>query len=98
MTVSKVATFVAKIMVAILIGNVLFRIIAGASFDMPYSVEMPVKWLLRSLGHDDLTNADDMEVIVGLGVAVVTTVIGAFAVWGGHGVLRRLAARLRLHA
>lgn len=60
---------------------------------MQYGVARAVKGLLRALGHDELTDADDMEAIVGIAVAVVTIVIAAAFVWGVHVAIRRLARR-----
>ena len=90
---SKVVIFLAKAIAAFLVGDVLFHLIAGLPFDMPFSVEMALKRTLRTLGRGDLTDTDDIEDIAALVVAVVTTAVGVAVVWGGHALIRRLAVR-----
>ncbi len=86
-----ILVFVAKLIAAILIGRWLFGVIEHLPMDMPDSVEEATRWVLHGIGRDDLANADDMEVIVGTAVALLTTAIGVVLVWGGHGLARRWA-------
>ena len=88
-----VGVFLAKAVAAILLGNVLFRAAAALPFDMPYRVDMATRWLLRTLGRQDLANPDDMEVIVGLALAAIATAIGAIIVRGACALVGRLSAR-----
>lgn len=95
---AKLGIFLAKVAIAILLGNVLFHVVADLPFDMPYRVDAATRWLLHVFGSDGLANPDDMEVVVGFALAIVTTSVGVLLVWGGHGLFRRLTARRRLHA
>lgn len=95
---AKFAIFLAKAIIAILIGNVLFHVVVNLPFDMPYRLDMASRWLLHGLGRDDLANPDDMEIIVGLAAALMTTAVGAVIVWGGHALVKRMSAARRSHA
>ena len=95
MKTSKVAIFLAKALVAILIGNVLFRITAGLPSDMPSSVDAALRWAFHARGHGELANTDDMEAIAELAVIVATTAVGVAIVRGVHGVVRRLRRAAR---
>ena len=94
--VSKAVIFLAKAVAAFAIGYMLFQVIADLPFNMPLSVEMVLKLTLRALGHDDLTDTDDIENIAELVVIGVTLAFGVAIVWGGHALVRRLVARRSL--
>ena len=62
-------------------------------FNMPYPVDMGIRGFLHLIGHDELSNPDDMEVLAGGLYLVVCLLIVGVLVWAVNRALRRRTDR-----
>lgn len=66
--------------------------IARLPFDMPYAVDAFLRGAVRLIGHSELANPDDMEVLAGALYFVVSLVLVGAVVWLGNWLVRRRIA------
>jgi len=62
------------------------------SSDMPYPVDMFIRFCLSIAGRDDLANPDDMEVLSALLYWFIATLLVGLLIYLGKRVLRRYLA------
>ncbi|RKP51242.1 hypothetical protein D7S89_06495 [Trinickia fusca] len=62
-------------------------------FNMPYAVDMFIRGALRLVGHSELANPDDMEVLAWLLYFVVSLLFVGGLVWLGNWVIRGYVSR-----
>lgn len=61
--------------------------------DMPYPVDMFIRFCLSITGHDDLANPDDMEVLSALLYWLIATLLVGLLIYLGKRVLQRYLAK-----
>lgn len=57
--------------------------------NMPYSVDMFIRFCLKMIGRNDLANPDDMETLALLLYWVIASLLVAAVIFAGYRVLRR---------
>lgn len=67
--------------------------VALLPFDMPYAVDVFLRGMLRLVGHTELANPDDMEVLAAGLYFVLSLVVVGVLVWLGNRLVRGYVAR-----
>lgn len=68
------------------------ELIARLPFDMPYAIDVFLRSVVRLVGHSELANPDDMEVLAAALYFVISLVLVGALVWLGNWIVRRRVA------